>query len=177
MKYDWQWTYAGSPATARIPRGPMWLRNLLGDDYFDDVVDAAIAGRQATDELAEKLSWFPRLRSASFTRGPLTDAGLEHFGRLRQIQVLRLDDTGVTDVGLRRLVGLTQLKDLSLENTQLTDAVLAELEGLAHLEKLNVNGTKVTPDGVARFRRAAPKCDVFLLNPFPATEPQRPSHE
>lgn len=171
LRYDWQWEYVPVRGSQRIPRGPLWLRDLLGNDYFDDVVYVDVRGPQVDDALAAELLGFPRLRFASLTGGPLTDAGLGSVARLRQLEVLRLDETQVTDAGLRRLAGLKELKTLSLEDTQLTDEALAELEGLAQLEKLNVNGTRVTREGVARFRRAMPRCEVFLLNPFPATEP------
>ena len=56
---------------------------------------------------------------------------------LKQLQVLRLDGTGVTDAGLGTLRGLNQLADLGLGHTQITDLGLEELKGLKQLRILS----------------------------------------
>ena len=72
------------------PPGPTWLRRLLGDEFFANVVDVVLHGSDGTD------------------------AALEHLKGLSQLQSLYLDETGATDAGLARLKGLGRLQGLDL---------------------------------------------------------------
>ncbi len=109
IQYDYEVRQAGNPLP-RVPPGPAWLRNLLGDDFFASAVGV----------------FFPP---------SVTDAGLEHLKGLRQLQRLGLSGTQVSDAGLERLKGLTQLLGLSFYNsTQVSDAGLAYLNRLTQLQ-------------------------------------------
>ncbi len=90
VEYDYQ-------RQSRNPPGPPWLRHLLGEDFFVNVVSVSL------DSLS------------------VTDADLEHLTTLRQLQAVGLSGTQVTDAGLERLKGLTQLRELDLKSTKVTD--------------------------------------------------------
>ena len=83
VEYDYEWGIAPLPpgATWEVSRpGPAWVRKLLGDDFFSDVV-CVMCG--FNDEL--------------------TDDGLEHLKDLTQLQRLNLCGTNITDAGYEKL--------------------------------------------------------------------------
>ena len=88
----------------------------------------------------------------SSPRSQITDAGLEHLGRLRRLQVLSLDGNRITDAGLAHLGKLKQLRYLSLMCPQVTDAGLEHLEGLRELEGLYLQRAKVTDGGLEHLK-------------------------
>ncbi|HEY2148145.1 MAG TPA: hypothetical protein VGH32_09420, partial [Pirellulales bacterium] len=69
-------------------RGPAWLRNILGDDFFGNVVELDLSESAVTDE------------------------DLAFLDGLRSLESLNISDTGVTDAGLRRVGRLQNLKSL-----------------------------------------------------------------
>ena len=66
-----------------------------------------------------------------------------------------------TDDDAALLAPFEKLEWLVLFDCNLTDAGLDELSRLKSLERLDVEGTRVTAQGVARFRKALPKCRIF----------------
>jgi len=123
------------PEANNTPRGPGWLRGLLGDDLFNDVTRVNLSGMETDDDLIH-LRAFPRLRH------------------------LLLDGTQVTDDGLKHLESLTCLEFLSLGRLKITDAGLMHLYGLNRLQRLTLDGTRVTDKGVAKLQQALPKCEI-----------------
>jgi hypothetical protein len=162
--------YEEMPQIGAEPNGWAWLRNLLGKDFLNEVVEAGLTD----DAQMECLRALPQLEwlhlgctayttdggSLTLTRlsqysplilvsGGITDAGLKHLEGLRQLKVLHLDgDTGITDAGLQYLEGLTELQGLDLENTGISDTGLQRLEGLPQLQGLDLGGTQITDGGV-----------------------------
>ena len=104
VQYDWQYKDGGRIADGK-PRGPKWLADRLGPDYFDTIT--------------------------TVSSGPATsDAELAHIGQLTQLEQLNLrESAAVTDAGLAHVKGLTRLRILYLRGTQVTDAGLAHIEG------------------------------------------------
>ena len=104
--YDFQVDQAGVliPPT-NIP-GPAWLRTLLGDDFFGSVVKVDVTCH-GTDAILEKVEEFPQIRElylgSYLSDRKITDAGLEHVGRMTRLQTLGIGGTRVTDRGVRKL--------------------------------------------------------------------------
>ena len=71
------------------PPRPVWLRGLLGDDFFNCVVESHFNGDEFIDllEYLEELSQLRKFSLANAHR--LTDAGLEHLKGLSQLQICR----------------------------------------------------------------------------------------
>jgi hypothetical protein len=173
------------------PRGPKWLQDWIGVDYFRSVIAVDLRGASPGGEIAgEILADVSQLRCLEGLNldgvESLTDADLAHLKRLTSLHHLFLKETHITDAGLANLAGLTNLRYLSLAGTKITDAGLSHLQGLARLEVLELSdtgisdaglkhlrslkrlkflyldGTKVTKEGVKQLEAALPKCCVLL---------------
>jgi hypothetical protein len=79
--------------------GPVWLRKLLGDDFFNTVAYGVLN----SDTEAQWLKGLPQLRSLSLNSTQVTDKGLEYLRGLTDLQVLWLDGTQVTNEGVKKL--------------------------------------------------------------------------
>ncbi len=144
------------------PPGPIWLRRLLGDDFFMNVTKLDLTQTEIADPGLEHLKALPRLQSLDLG-AEVTDAGLEHLKGLAQLHALGLRATKVTDAGLVHLKSLTRLQSLNLAATAVTDAGLAHLAALKQLQSLDLSDTKVTDAGVKGLQKALPNCRIVDL--------------
>jgi hypothetical protein len=95
---------------------------------------------------------FDQLEKLDLQSCPVTDAGLAHLKRLKQLKSLNLDCCrNVTDAGMEHLKELPQLQTLVLDGTRVTDAGLEPLEGLPELQGLFLYG--VTDAGLEHVAR------------------------
>ncbi|MEX2112114.1 MAG: hypothetical protein WD845_02960, partial [Pirellulales bacterium] len=93
---------------------PAWLINLLGVDFFHDVVEVNLVyaydanGRhdnsRGTGDDLKHLLGFPRLQVLALHEGQVSNAGLEYVGRLTELEELFIwDGTEVTNAGVEHL--------------------------------------------------------------------------
>jgi hypothetical protein len=120
--YDYQNVYGGKP------RGPEWLRSVLGDDFFSEVDHVILTGTNAGDTELEHLTALTRFRTLWLGGTKVTNAGLEHLEGLRELRQLGLHSTNVNDAGLVCLKALTQLETLDLTKTRISDAGVKDLQ-------------------------------------------------
>ena len=130
VAYDYEVDQAGDWLLNTEPPPPLWLWNILGTDFFGDVVAVFIQDSNAADTKVENLECLPHLRSLDGC--VFTDVGLEHIGRLKQLQRLSVLGT-------------------------FTDAGLQHLEGLAQLQELHINCATITGRGVKKLQQALPE--------------------
>ena len=143
---------------------PAWLRAILGDDFFHNVVqvdvktDTGLAKvdalshlktldlsyRQVTDTGLEHLAGLSRLEHLDLWYTPITDDGVGHLSGLSQLQWLDLSHTKITDTALKHIARLSELRLLNLSTNTITDTGLKQLYGLTHLQTLKLYGTLVT---------------------------------
>jgi hypothetical protein len=154
--YDYQYEvpYSGPP-------GPVWLRNLLGTDFFATAVHVCFFPSSVSDAGLEHLKGLTQLRELDLRFSPVGDNGLKYLNGLARLRTLDLSDTNVTDAGSEHLKRMTHLQTLNLEDAQVTDAGLEHLKGLTQLKMLILLGTHVTDDGVNRLQKALPNCQVI----------------
>jgi len=138
VRYD----YEEQALSADCP-GPLWLRRVVGDDFFRTVRQLHLDVTDVTDAALEQIKGLPELETLNLNSTKVSDAGLEHLEGLTQLQALSLDDTQVTDAGLEHIKGLTQLQELSLNGTEVTDLGLKHLTTLTQLGELYLFNTKV----------------------------------
>ncbi len=155
VTYDWE-----SDVSRSEPPGPAWVRNLLGENFFGNVVGVSLENTHVTDAAIEHVKGFSQLQDLDLMDTPVTDAGLEHLKALTQLRMLSLDETRVTDAGLEHLKGLTQLQNLDLAGTLVTNAGLEHLKRLTQLQWLRLDGTRVTDDGVKKLKQVLPTCTI-----------------
>ena len=152
----------GSDGTFDESSVPKWAPELLGDDFFFDVVYVWLWDDRAFgDDEASHLKALTNLDFLVLCGTQVTDEGLEHLEGLGSLRVLALSNTQITDAGLKHLEGLTNLTALELANTQVSYAGLKHLEGLTSLEYLNLTGTQVTLEGVEKLQEALPNCEII----------------
>jgi hypothetical protein len=116
VDYDYEFDASGFHPNAIL--GQTWLRSLLGDNSFADVVGLYFGERQRNGAVIEDL----------FNRFKIEDANLEQVGDLHQLRGLDLSLTGVTDKGLEHLERLKNLRYLWLSDTKVTDAGVEKLQ-------------------------------------------------
>jgi hypothetical protein len=141
------------------PTGPAWLRWLLGENYFSEVVWLNMVGKSSDEDLTP-VAELVQLESLDLMGPTFTDAGLRKIAHLTKLRRLMLSQTGVTDAGLANLKELTELDDLWLYGTKVTDAGLVQLRGLTKLTHLSLSFTKVSDRGVDELQRALPNCHI-----------------
>ncbi|HEV3418624.1 MAG TPA: hypothetical protein VG056_17510 [Pirellulales bacterium] len=160
--YDYEVDASGSIVAGAEPPGPNWLRKMLGDDAFTNVVKADVTTDVSLEKLSElgrirfltnrlypPLSWYP-FHNVGSPR--ITDAGLVHIWRLSRLIALDLCGAEITDVGMAHLAELTQLNELCLSNTHVTDAGLEYVRGFNQLSRLELDGTKVSGAGLEHIK-------------------------
>jgi hypothetical protein len=164
---------------------PEWVVELIGVDYFGDVVEVdlrgglsdanlALVGRfprleelyydsfpsSMTDAGLARLNGITRLKELDLSGTAITDAGLVHLKGMTRLQVLNLSGTAITDAGLVHLKGMTRLQELDLSDTSVNGTGIVYLKGLTSLMSLELRGTKVDDFGAQDVRRALPKVKI-----------------
>ena len=137
-RYDWEVGEDGNPLPNRQPRGPVWLRTLLGVDYFAAVVRVDLVGSQVTNHELKHLNYLPQVQKLYLIHTDITDAGMEHLAGLTQLQTLHFVTANVSDAGLEHLKGLTQLQSLCLMETQITGSGFKHFKGMTKLRELTL---------------------------------------
>lgn len=99
----------------------------------------------------------------SLQSAPVTNAGLVHVARLKDLEHLYLGYSRVTGEGLTRL-DLPKLRILSLHGLAVKDADLEKLPELPQLQELVLNDTLVTDDGLAHLGKYASINKLWLEN-------------
>ena len=101
VRYDWEYDGDFNPFKQKAEHpAPKWLRDLVGDEYFQDVVGVASIEVEVTD--------------------------LTPLGNLKKLEELDISETQVTD--FTPLENLTNLKRLWLDGTPVTDAQVKQLQ-------------------------------------------------
>ena len=169
MIYDYQYRN-GTIDPHSEPPGPAWLRRLLGDDYFTNVVwvrvssDKGLGNISALNEL-QNLQVVP----VSGGRPKVTDAGLKNIAGLYRLTSVFLTDCPISDAGLAELEGLSRLQFLNLGYTQVTDEGLKHLANLSQLRSLDLRGTQFAGVGLAHLSALAASNRSICHGPWSPT--------
>lgn len=164
--FDYQMDAAGINFDERAPApGPAWLRRLLGDGYFRNVVQVWLPPGKIPINF-ELLTAFPKLRSVHLKRTNITDADLAGLANLRALESLDLRGTGIQGSGLRELQSLPRLSELDLDGTQVDDRGLSVLSDLPHIRRLVIGSPNVTPTGWRQLGKLR-SLEILLLRGSP----------
>ena len=148
---------------ATEPPGPAWLRRLVGDEYFQEIVHVSLGSDDP--EAMAAVCQLDRLEFLCVQDLP-GDAGkaLAEIGRLKRLQDLRLYGAlGLRNEMLASLDGLPVLSRLYIFDADVGDAGLVRLAHLPKLETLEISSRGlrskrlVTDVGVAAVARSMPE--------------------
>ncbi len=151
--YDYEIVAINGSQTYRNlpPPGPKRLTDLLGIEYFVEVIEVGSDSPQVTDETIALIAQaLPELTFISFTSAPeVTDSGLIHLAEMHKLEGVCLFSKGITGVGLVHLTGLKRLKSLDVSGWA-TDAALEHISKLTRLERLQLcEAVDITDTGLA----------------------------
>jgi len=137
------------------PPGPKWLRDLIGDEFFQDVVEVSWAHNAeiTTDDL-RWLADFPMLDKLNLNNTNVDDAGLEQIAERTSLTHVLLENCKtMTDRGLAHVGKLPNLESLRLMNTRCSDeGVRQHVPHLLRLKYLDVSGIPVSNETAQEFR-------------------------
>jgi serine/threonine protein kinase len=91
---------------------------------------------------------FSQLRALDLAGAKISDAGLWHIGRLKDLESVNLASCPFSDRGLKRLRALSHLRELDLSGTRISNVGLKVFKTLTLLEKLSLGSTTVTDAGL-----------------------------
>jgi hypothetical protein len=148
-----------------IPFVPVWLINLLGKDFFTNVVAVeTIDVNNANDTTLEHIKELSHLHYLNISAARrITDVGLKHLEGMTQLKSLAISGDEITDTGLVHIKNLYQLESLSIWGKQITDAGLVHLQGLTKLHFLNIGNSKITVKGLV-YLKALPQLNEMRLD-------------
>ena len=98
-----------SPVQRRIhnrPIGlstPKWLRNIMGQDFFDDVQEVDFNYSQVSDTVLVNVEGLQKMKWISLYNNQVTDKMLIHFYGLKNLETVVLRHTSVSKEGEKKL--------------------------------------------------------------------------
>jgi len=104
----------------------------------------AMFGESITDRDLALLRKIPGLLHLNLTRTRISDAGLFHVSKLKDLEILMLGGTDVTDEGFEMFDSLVSLRQLNVTNTGITDRGFAPIAQMPKLEALWLDTTDIT---------------------------------
>src|SRR5215212_15035 len=116
IEYDWWRGADGNPSPQPTPRGPAWLRSLLGPHYFDTVVGVDISHTLVHGSPSQfaafktQLLQLPRLRRLHIFRLELSDADYSVIGQLRGLEDVSLANMELSAAGAAKIASLANLR-------------------------------------------------------------------
>jgi hypothetical protein len=177
--YDYKFIPAGDrngdydydPSTP-VP-GPEWLRAILGDYFFADVIVVAGKNPRVTGETLSPLRFFRKIEELSLITDEVSDAGWEEIAQLKSLQDLNIRNIGscagnVTDAKIRLLIRLPKLKHISLRLPEaVTDESIRYFGDMRSLEELRIFGSAITDEGEKQLRELLPAASIEINGSIP----------
>ena len=136
--------------TTAQPPGPLWLRELVGLDFF------AVARWGKVEEVSSvsHLGSLPHLKELSVDHSSVND--VTPLKNLKRLKRLFLRHSPITDV--TPLASLSDLEHLSLNDTDVRD--VSALSAMTNLKSLNLHRTLVRERDYQSLKESMPNCGI-----------------
>jgi Leucine-rich repeat (LRR) protein len=121
------------------PVGDWTIAHLADNNVVPNLTSLDLADTDLTDAGMPKLATF-NLKRLSLFYCNITNAGLQHVGKMKSLEVLNLDSREISDEGLRHLQQLRNLKSLDIFSGRITDAGCSHISAISSLESLELCG-------------------------------------
>lgn len=95
-------------------------------------------GLGITDNAIFCLQQIPCLDRVNLSSTAISDAGMEHLVKIKQLKIAFLEHVAITDRGCRELAKMRGLEELSLVGTLITDKGMREIAKLSQLKTLRL---------------------------------------
>lgn len=159
VHFDYEYV-KGTFTPNQEPRAPLWLRRLVGDEYFREIASVSLVYDDTTGKRFDNYDFTPGvlpalegqmgLRRLLLEYQQASDDGLRHIGGLPNLEDLYIwNSTGITDKGIAQLQDLTNLKALHIDHSQMTDQGFLALARLTKLEYLALECHTFSDKGLA----------------------------
>jgi hypothetical protein len=165
-EYDYEFDGSGEFIANARPPGPSWIRALVGDNLFRDIVYVRFAEddfglTRMTDPGLKEIACLRAVKTLYLSHSAdVSDTGIAYVAKLTNLETLDLSGTGISDAGIAKLAALTHLKDLDIHWTNVSDAGLRHLCGMRTLRHVRAFSTKATSAGVGELRAALPEATI-----------------
>jgi hypothetical protein len=117
-----------------------------------------------TDEGLKHLLELKELSELGIGWTKVGDKGLLVVAQMSNLEVLRVSGLKLSDAGYQPLKKLPKLRELWVFNPNLSDKGLMNIAQIPALTKILLGPKhQVTPQGLAEFKRLAPKCELAAL--------------
>lgn len=125
---------------------------VMSDPIMDTVtVRLDLTVTQVGDENLAWLEYVPNLTSLEVSGDDISDIGMEHIGKLTELEVLRVRDMRgtprLTDLALAYISKLTKLRQLVVSGS-ITAAGVAQLKSIQGLEHLSLRSSFISEQGL-----------------------------
>lgn len=164
VQFDYQGQLVGKQFIRRSePAAPRWVRRVLGDELFQDVVNVRFPRPVAASVLAS-LARFDRLEGVGFAEATGVGWDFHPLRSLARLRALNIRGPGVTDAALAGIGALPGIVRLQVGAAPATDAGFAHLARMGKLAALAIDECpNLTDPGAARMVAGLPSLTFFLV--------------
>lgn len=142
---------------------PQWLRSLIGERYFSNIVSVNLGATRATDANVQQLANLTHLQSLGIWQTRTGDAALVMLTQLNELETLDVSQTDITDVGLKQIAQLGSIRTLVVGGDRLTDQGLAHLKQMSNLNMLCVVGNQFSTPAKKSLEQSLPETMVVFV--------------
>jgi hypothetical protein len=163
VEYDFQYDAVRDRrlATGR-PWEPAWLQQLLGEEYFHNVVCVGL-DRVARDQDLAHVARLRHVKLLYLGGGRITDNGLKHLEDLTDLRLLILWGNPISGEGLKHLRHLKQLRHLDLQSSKVSDSRLIGLRDLTGLERIDLPNNPQLTGSFLQYVADVPNLKDYVL--------------
>lgn len=143
------------------------LRSLVA--HFANIprLDLNLSRTAVTDASVVELGPLPHLVGLDLAGLQISNAGLDQFYRLYEVEAIDLSRTAIRDEGVSMCAMNDKLRVLKLADTRVSDMSMSNLRVRDKLLYLDVRGTAVTAAGVAELQGGVPGVSIQAAPPTP----------